>query len=64
MGLAVSQSKVRKFVKYNGVALTVAGCELSRVVTPEPMSSYTNELKSFLLSKLGVKMTQIQPLNL
>ncbi len=56
---AVSKPKVSKLVKYHGVAMTVAGCELSRVVTPEPMSSYTNELKSFLLSKFGVKMTQI-----
>ena len=45
-----------KEVKLHGVAMTVSGCELSRVVTPEPMTEYTESLKAFLLSDFILRM--------
>lgn len=49
-----------KEVKLHGVAMTMAGGELSRVVTSEPIVDYTEALKKFLLKKFGVEMKQSQ----
>ena len=49
-----------KTVKLHGVAMTVAGSELSRVVTPEPIADYTKALRAFLQNKFGLKMSQIE----
>ena len=55
------QPKVKeKRVKLHGVAMTVSGSELSRVVTPEPMTVYTKAFKAFLLSKFGVRMNKLE----
>lgn len=56
---AISQAEGRRNVRLLGVGMTVAGCELSRVVTSEPMKEYTDELRSFLLREFGVRMRQI-----
>ncbi|MCY4095712.1 MAG: DUF2806 domain-containing protein [Gammaproteobacteria bacterium] len=46
-------------VVLNGVALTVAGQELSGAVSPEPMPQYTEALKSFLQRTHRVRMKMI-----
>ena len=57
----LEQPKVKeKTVKLHGVAMTVSGSELSRVVTPEPMTEYTKALKAFLLSKFDLTMNQVE----
>ena len=43
-------------VKLHGVAMTVAGCELSRVVSLEPVEEYTEALKSFLERSFQIRM--------
>ena len=53
----IAQQEVKKkTVKLHGVAMTVSGSELSRVVAPEPMTKYTEALKAFLLRKFGLRM--------
>ena len=47
-------------VKLHGVAMTVAGCELSRVVSQEPVEEYTEALKRFLQRKFRLRMRQIE----
>ena len=47
-------------VKLHGVAMTVAGCELSRVVSQEPAELYTEALKAFLQRNFRLKMRQIE----
>ena len=46
----------KKTVKLHGVAMTVAGVELSQVVAPEPMTEYTEALGAFLLNNFGLEM--------
>ena len=52
------QEKVKKSVsvKLHGVAITVAGCELSRVVSQEPLPKYTEALKRFLHGTFQLRM--------
>ena len=50
----------KKMAKLHGVAMTVAGSELSRVVIPEPMTSYTEALRAYLLRSFGIKMKQVE----
>ena len=54
------QGEDRKKVslKLHGVAMTVAGCELSRVVSHEAMEEYTEALKGFLQRNFRLKMRQ------
>ena len=47
-------------VKLHGVAMTAAGCELSRVVSQEPVEEYTEALKRFLQQKFRLRMRQIE----
>ena len=47
-------------VKLHGVALTVAGRELSRFVSSEPMESYTEALKGFLQRDFRLRMRPIK----
>ena len=47
-------------VKLHGVALTVAGCELSGVVSQEPVEEYTEALKAFLQRSFRLRMRQIE----
>ncbi len=47
-------------VKLHGVAMTVAGCELSRVVSEEPVEEYTEALKAFLKRDFRLEMRQIE----
>ena len=55
------EQKVKeKTVKLHGVAMTVAGSELSRVVTPQPIAEYTKALRGFLQDKFGIRMNQVQ----
>ena len=54
------QKLKKKTVKLHGVAMTVAGSELSRVVTPEPIAEYTKALRAFLQNKFGLRMNQIE----
>ena len=49
-----------KNVTLRGVAMTVAGTELSRVVTPEPMTEYTEAFRAFLLNNFGLEMKPIE----
>ena len=46
-------------VKLHGVALTVTGCELSRVVSCEPMEEYTKALGTFLQRDFRLTMRPI-----
>ena len=46
-------------VRVNGVAMTITGCELSRVVSPEPIPDYTDRLKKFLLDSCRLRMTEV-----
>ncbi|MCY3818612.1 MAG: DUF2806 domain-containing protein [Gammaproteobacteria bacterium] len=46
-------------VKLHGVALTVAGRELSRFVSSEPMEGYTEALKEFLRRDFRLRMRPI-----
>ena len=46
-------------VNLHGVALTVAGRELSRFVSSEPMEGYTEALKEFLRRDFGLRMRSI-----
>ena len=50
----------KKMAKLHGVAMTVAGGELSRVVIPEPMTAYTEALRAYLLRSFGLKMKQVE----
>ena len=52
------QKMKRKTVKLHGVAMTVAGSEMSRVVTPQPIAEYTKALRTFLQDKFGISMKQ------
>ena len=47
-------------VKLHGVAMTVAGCELSRVVSEEPVEEYTEALKAFLKRDFRLSMKQLE----
>ena len=47
-------------VRLHGVAMTVAGCELSRVVSQEPMGEYTEALKRFLQRNFRLRMRQTE----
>lgn len=49
-----------QLVKLHGVAMTVSGSELSRVVTPLPFAEYTKALKAFLQTGFGIKMRRIE----
>ena len=40
--------------------MTVAGCELSSVVSQEPVEEYTEALKRFLQQKFRLRMRQIE----
>ena len=46
-------------VKLRGIALTIAGRELSGVVSPEPVPQYTDALKSYLHRNHRVRMKPI-----
>lgn len=57
---SIAQDNVKaKEVRIHGVAMTVSGCELSRVVSQEPITEYTDALKRFLLKSHGLKMRKI-----
>ena len=47
-------------VKLHGVAMTVAGCELSGVVSQEPAEVYTEALRAFLQRNFQLRMRQIE----
>ena len=47
-------------VKLHGVAMTAAGCKLSRVVSQEPVGEYTEALKAFLQRNFRLRMRQIE----
>lgn len=47
-----------RIVRIHGVAMTTAGCELSRVVWPEPMPGYLGRLEAFLSGR-GFRMTEV-----
>ncbi len=58
--LSIKEQGVNKrTLKLHGVAMTVSGCELSRVVSYEPMGEYTEALQQFLLHGFRVRMRQI-----
>ena len=46
----------KKTVTLHGVAMTVSGRELSRVVSLEPMPEYTERLRQFLLERFKLSM--------
>lgn len=46
--------------KLHGIALTVAGRELSRFVSSEPMESYTEALKRFFQRDFGLRMRPME----
>ena len=58
--IIAQQVAKEKSIKLHGVAMTIAGRELSRVVTHEPMAEYTQALRTFLLSRFGLRMKQIE----
>ena len=47
-------------VKLHGVAMTVAGCELSRYVSSEPLEEYTEALLRFMQRRYQVRMRPIR----
>ena len=57
-GVIEEQAPSRKNVVLHGVAMTVSGCELSKVVLPEAMPEYTEALKQFFLHSFKVKLKQ------
>ena len=52
------EDRKEMLVKLHGVMMTVAGCELSRVVSPEAMGKYTEALKGFLQRNFQLRMRQ------
>ncbi len=56
--LPSSNSRIGKKLRINGVAFTLAGRELSRIVNTEPMEKYSRELVQFFKKK-GFQMTEV-----
>ena len=54
------QGAKKNTVQLHGVAMTVAGCELSRVVSHEPTAEYTEALRGFLLRNFRLRMRQTE----
>ena len=50
-----------KTARMQGVAKTVGGLGLSRLVTPEPMTECTKALMAFLQSGFDLVMARLEP---
>lgn len=53
------EGRQRIDVKLHGVAMTVSGAELARVIPQEPVPAYTDKLKKFLSDRFKLEMIRI-----
>ena len=56
--MPMSNKKVGKTLRINGVALTQSGRELFKIVTVEPMDKYSQELAHFF-EENGFRMVEV-----
>ncbi len=57
------ENVTRKIIELHGVAMTVAGTELSKVVSQEVTKEYTDALRKYLLHKFRINMRRSEDID-